>query len=149
MQDRRRFARTRQHLSCELRVGVHRYFGIVLDQAPEGLFLETPTRLPIGTVVGLTLRVPERDDTLALCARVAHTADGARAGLGLELIDPPVAYRELVAALAPREFRVELKQTQGAETRLVLVRCGTEEDAAELVMAEFDESWKILSIRPV
>ena len=149
MQDRRRSPRSRQLLSCELRVGVHRHFGVVLDQSPEGLFLETPARLPIGTVVGLTLRVPERDDRLELCGRVAHAASRARAGLGLELIDPPVAYRKLVAALAPREFRVELKQTQGPETRLALVRCGTEDEAAELVMTEFDESWKILSIRPV
>jgi len=149
MQDRRRHPRSRQLLSCELRVGTHRHFGIVLDQSPEGLFLETPVRLPIGTVVGLTLRVPERDERLELCGRVAHAASEAHAGLGLELIDPPVAYRELLAALAPREFRVELRQTQGADTRLVLVRCGTEDEAAELVMTELDESWKILSIRPV
>jgi hypothetical protein len=149
MYDRRRFPRSRQRLSCEMRVGVHRHFGVVLDQSAEGLFLETPTRLPIGTVVGLTLRVPEHDDRLELCGRVARNADGARAGLGLELIDPPVAYRKLVAALAPREFRVELKQTQGAETRLAFVRCGTEAEAADLVTAELDESWKILSIRPL
>jgi Tfp pilus assembly protein PilZ len=146
MYDRRRYARSLQHMSCEMRVGVQRYFGVVLDQSPEGMFLETQKRLPIGTVVGLTLRVPERDDTLALCARVARGTDGAPTGLGLELIDPPAAYRELVAALSAREFRVELKQTQGVETRLVLVRCGTEAEAAELVTAEIDESWKILSI---
>jgi hypothetical protein len=149
MQDRRRFSRTRQRWSCELRVGVRRHFGVVLDQSPEGLFLSTPKRLPIGTVVGLTLRLPERDDTLELCARVAHAAEEASGGLGLELIDPPAAYLELVAAQAAREFRVELKQMQSADTRLVLVRCATPGDAAELVMAEFDESWKILSIRPL
>jgi hypothetical protein len=149
MYDRRRFTRTRQHMSCEMRVGVQRHFGVVLDQSPEGMFLETQKRLPIGAVVGLTLRVPEHDDTLALCARVARSTEGPPTGLGLELIDPPAAYRELVASLSAREFRVELKQTQGAETRLVLVRCGTETEAAELVTAEIDESWKILSIRPV
>ena len=149
MLDRRRHSRTRQRLSCELRAGVHRYFGIVLDQSPDGLFLETPTRLPIGTVVGLTLRTPEGPGMLELCGRVARTADGDRAGLGIELIDPPAAYLELVASLAARSFRVELRQMRGAETRLALVSCATEAEAAELVTSEFGEGWKILSIRPV
>jgi len=147
--DRRRHSRTRQRLSCDLRVGVQRYFGVVLDQSPEGLFLETPTRLPVGTVVGLTLRTPDVPGTLELCGRVARNADGERTGLGIELIDPPASYLELVATFATRQFRVELKQVRSAETRLALVSCATEAEAAELVTGELGESWKILSIRPV
>jgi hypothetical protein len=149
-------------MGCEIRAGTHRYFGVVLNVSEQGLFLQTNARIEPGTLLDLTLSAANDTAQLALRGRVARRlrapqqlASVVPSGLGVRLLDPPVAYRDFVAKLlgpargGDFRFRVEMSEVRGTQTRTVLVSCRSEAEATELANAELDEGWKLVSVQRV
>lgn len=175
MSERRRAPRARKRLGCDIRVGTHRHFGMVLNVSAEGLFVQTNARIEPGTSVDLTLGAESDRLHVALQGRVARAvrmprqlASVVQSGLGIRLVDPPAPYRAFVAALLgasvvgaslpppqPIEmdgafsYRVEMRALSGAETRTLLVSCKSAAEAGELASAELDEGWKLVSVERV
>jgi hypothetical protein len=144
---------------------------MVLDVSTSGVFVQTTASLPPGTPVSLTMYAPDARRFLldGEVARVVVAPTGLKAGagcgLGVVLTEAPKAYVDWVRSLvgrggeplrvsggpkaAPettRPFQVRLQEIRGDGTRDVLVRCGSEAEAAELALAEFDADWKVLGV---
>jgi Tfp pilus assembly protein PilZ len=160
---------------CRLRSGIRSHSGMVLDVSTTGVFVQTTARFEPGGPVSLVIHVP-RGKHFALegeVARVVVSSAGRDAGqgcgLGVLLKEAPAAYVAWVESLVgkgtdslrvsggrtgaavadpqkSRSFQVRLRQIAGNRTRDVLVRCGSQAEASELALAEFDEDWKVLRV---
>jgi len=90
-------------MTCELRYEGHKASGIVLDLSSTGLFVQTSARPAPGTIFHLMLEA--RGDTPALDLRVRvarqrrtepRLASLVPPGLGLQILDAPSAYFDLI-----------------------------------------------------
>ncbi len=175
MEDRRRAPRAESRMLCRLRSGIRSHSGMVLDASAGGVFVQTTASLPPGTPLSLTIHVP-RGKFFTLKGQVARVVvaaaglkPGAGSGLGVVLSEPPKEYVDWVKSLSdrPKEplrvsggkptkgknapgktraFQVKLQEIASKRTRDVLVRCGSEAEASELALAEFDDDWKVLRV---
>ena len=169
--ERRLEKRTRQRISCKLRVEGREHSGIVLDVSRRGMFVQTKARAAPGTPAVVELSLAGRAEPLVVEAQVARLERVPPAvaviwtsGLGLSVSRPPAAWLELVTAFGAGAARVaapqrpeppDLEQSfcvraaliQGTRTRTLLVRCGSESAARELALAELGDEWKILTVQ--
>lgn len=106
---RRKFARLKHRLACELYHGRHKTSGLILDVSARGLFVRTSSAtlprepgMEVRVVVKAVGREPlELMTRLARAKRVrrelASIADG---GFGLEITSAPEGFYELVQSLS-------------------------------------------------
>lgn len=106
--NRRKFPRARHRLTCQVLDGDRAYSGIVLDLAPEGIFVRLSSRavMAAGTEVRTILRTPEEGE-LALPGRIARVkivrselAASIEGGVGIAFqAPPPEGYYALLARI--------------------------------------------------
>ena len=98
----RRLERIKRRLFCEIVEGTERHEGIVMNLAPDGLFVLTKAMIPPGTQV--EVQIPAAKDVPELCLRVVvvrqRLVPGPSSrlisqGLGLQVLQAPDAYFEL------------------------------------------------------
>lgn len=175
MEERRSTPRAESRMLCRLRSGIRSHSGMVLDVSTSGAFVQTTASLAPGTPLSLTIYAPDarrfvlEGEVARVVVAPAGIKAGAGCGLGVVLTEAPKAYVTWVQSLvgkggeplrvsgAPaggpkadpkttRPYQVRLREIRGDGTREVLVRCGSEAEAAELALAEFDADWKVLGV---
>lgn len=106
--DRRAAKRIRRRLTCELRFDGRKTTGIVLNVSTSGLFIQTSARPAPGTVVEVHFSARGSSPEMDLRTRVARQkrveprlAQIEASGIGLQLLDAPEAYWQLVADALP------------------------------------------------
>jgi Tfp pilus assembly protein PilZ len=103
--DKRAAPRHKRRITCELRYDGRKASGIVLDLSASGLFVQTSARPEPGSIVHLLLEARGDSAALDLRVRVARQrrteprlAALVPPGLGLQILDAPNAYFELIEA---------------------------------------------------
>jgi hypothetical protein len=174
--EKREQQRLRRRLTCELVVGSERHIALVRDLSPKGLFVQTRTRLEPGARLAVVFAAREQQPELRMQARVARqrrTPPRLQAsvpgGVGVELIDPPDAFRELVArraghaedapaqpsrarpagAASVRTFRVRVSQRGKPGSRVITVRSESLHGARARALARAGRGWKIADIQEI
>ena len=101
--DNRAAPRHKRRMTCELRYDGRKARGIVLDLSSSGLFVQTSARPAPGTIFHLMLEARGDTPELDLRVRVARQrrteprlAALVPPGLGLQILDAPTAYFDLV-----------------------------------------------------
>ena len=99
--------RKKKTLFCQLDCRGKRHPAVVLDLSASGLFVRLATALPLGTEVGVTLRLAGGKEW-NLRAELAREpqADSSRGplygmGLGLRITEAPDGFAEFVESLKP------------------------------------------------
>jgi len=165
-------------MTCELFVDGRFRHGIVRDLSETGLFVQTAAPPAPGTVVEVRLLAGGERREIPLRARVARQrrVDPRLAriepnGIGLEILDAPPGFRELLqehsdrspaagaatptagtAGRGPGErpprpsFRVRVKQSQGARSRMLTVAATAEAEARAAALAEVGEGWEVVEV---
>jgi len=172
--EKRKQRRTRKRLTCELVIGTERHGALVRDVSPRGLFVQTRTKLDPGTQIGVVLGgCGERPD-IQMTARVARQRQvpprlqsSVPGGVGLELIDPPEAFQQLVPCgpdpvedTAPRQseaasnpgvrtLRVRVKQRDKPNARIITVRSESVHGARARALARAGRGWQIADIQEI
>jgi len=168
-------------MTCELFVDGRFRRGIVLDLSETGLFVQTATPPAPGAVLEVRLLAGSERRQIPLRARVARQrrVDPRLAriepnGVGLEILDAPPGFRELLqersdrspaagaatpspgtAGREPREerprpsFRVRVKQSHGARSRMLTVAAPAEADARAAALDEVGEGWEVVEVSPL
>jgi hypothetical protein len=184
--DEKRRPRTKKRMTCGLSIEGRHYSGFVLDISRLGLYVQTSARPAQGTAVEVELSLPTRKQPVHMRAKVARQKlvppelrSIAKGGIGLHIDDPPEAYKEYHASVAPPDqdpetgaefgaagkvakgrrprdeggasprYRVRLGQISGPRSRTITVACETLEEAKRKALAEVGEDWKVLSADPV
>jgi hypothetical protein len=103
--DNRAAPRHKRRMTCELRYEGRKASGIVLDLSASGLFVQTSARLDPGSVLQLILEARGDTAEMDLRVRVARQrrteprlAALVPPGLGLQILDAPGAYFDLIEA---------------------------------------------------
>jgi hypothetical protein len=101
--DKRAAPRQKRRMTCELRYDGSKASGIVLDLSSSGLFVQTSARPPANSIVVVHLEARGNLPVLDLRTRVARLkrvpprlAGLTPPGLGLQILDAPEAYFELI-----------------------------------------------------
>jgi c-di-GMP-binding flagellar brake protein YcgR len=85
------------------------------DISPEGIFLVTKDKYPLGTILNLRIHTPSTLKSInveAEVVRIAHDENSSATGMGLALINVPAAVREeLLKHLYLAYHYVELDKT--------------------------------------
>ena len=104
--DNRAAPRHKRRITCELRYEGRKASGIVLDLSASGLFVQTSARPEPGSVLQLILEARGDAAALDLRVRVARQrrteprlAALVPPGLGLQILDAPGGYFDLIEAL--------------------------------------------------
>ena len=170
--ERRRRQRARRQLTCEVVVGGRRYPAIVRDASPSGVFVQTRAKPRVDSVVNLVFRACEWRPEIRVEAGVAReriVAPRLRStvpeGLGLELLDPPAAFRELLdsAGRDPepghandershrgiRTFRIRLIRRDTSDWRVMTVRSESAAGARARALARVGPAWKIADLQEI
>lgn len=171
--EKRKQRRLRRRLTCELVTGDDRYVALVRDLSQRGLFVQTRVRLRPG--VEVTIVFPERagEGGLHVRGRVVRRREvpprlqaSVPGGLGVELIDPPAAYRDLLGAqtrpepqvprpappagaAAVRTFRVRVSPRDKPGSRVITVRSESLHGARARALARAGRGWKIADIQEI
>ncbi len=174
--EKRKQRRTRKRLVCELVIGDQRQTVFVRDLSPEGLFVQTRTRIDPNAKVRLAFAaqadLPEMEFDVRV-RRKRHTPprlqSSVPSGVGLEVIDPPAAYLTLVERSAasggvqdgdaPKEeaaagsgirtFRVRMIQRGKPNANVFTVRSETLQGARARALARAGRDWKIADIQEI
>jgi molybdopterin biosynthesis enzyme len=97
--DRRETRRIKERIPCSLMVNGGRHPGVVQNLSVEGLFVETHAALPSGAAAVVAFRTTEGEHFVLEASvpnrrYVSHSLKRlATGGVGLRLVEPPVAYR--------------------------------------------------------
>ncbi len=171
--EKRKQRRLRRRFTCELVAGDERHTALVRDLSPRGLFVQTRARLAPGTP--LTIEIAEREGwpAMSLQARVARQRQvpprlqaSVPGGVGLELIDPPAAFQDLLAGRAEAEpqeppapppagaagvrtFRVRVSPRDKPGSRVITVRSESLHGARARALARAGPGWKIADIQEI
>jgi hypothetical protein len=172
--EKREHPRLRRRLSCELVVQSERHIALVRALAPHGLFVQTRARLEPGVRLTVVFAEREQQPELRVQARVARQRRApprlqasVPGGIGLELIDPPAAFQDLVArrtgqaaaepqeprgsgptgAAAVRTFRVRVSQRGEPGSRVITVRSESLHGARARALTRAGRGWKIADIQ--
>ncbi len=154
-------------LTCDLLVGTTRHHAIVRDISPAGLFVQTGARPKPNSVVQVIFPARDGRSEITVEAGVARRRavppglqSALPGGVGLELLDPPPDFRELLArelALAaeiPAEaasgdpecvktFRVRVRRRDGPQYRILTVQAESVQGARARALARAGSGWKI------
>jgi Tfp pilus assembly protein PilZ len=103
-----RAPRQRKRISCELIVNDSRYSGIILDISATGMFIQTTLKPGAGEGVTVYLKIPGRDETIRVDARVARKKmvppqllAVAQGGIGLAIPRPSAGYLDFLVDMGP------------------------------------------------
>ncbi len=169
--------RHRWRLACEVVSEGRSHRAIVLDLSESGLFVQTGTRLPPGSVVELRVRLLESAEPLLLRAQVARNkqvppqlTSVARGGIGLRILDAPAAYYEQIRALAGSgggkrspggdeakcasspallRFRVRVKQSDGPRSRSIEILASSAVEARDRALADIGSGWEAVGAEAI
>jgi hypothetical protein len=166
--ERRGTQRIKRRDCCEVIERGRRHDGVVMDLAPEGLFVLTRLALHPGERVELEL--PEQDDAPAMTLRAIVVRQRLRAlgetsrlisiGVGLRILSAPDAYYAIAApGGAPhgdeedtvktlRRFRMRIAEKTGTAFRMVTVLSANAESAVREMSEDLDPAWKVLEVLP-
>lgn len=171
--EKRRRERSKQRLVCELLVEGNRHPAIVRDLSRAGLFVQTRARPEPNSVVEVIfpaegdakpeIRVEAGVARLrSVATRLQHSVP---AGVGLEVLDPPPAFLELVKAqkadshdLEPtpggspqplRTFRVRLTRDGAPGSKVLTVGCENAAGARARALTRAGRGWKIAEIQEI
>jgi hypothetical protein len=172
--EKRKQRRVRKRLTCELVVGCERHAALVRDLSPQGLFVQTRVRLLApGTELAIVFPAYEGRAELRVQARVARQRQvpprlqgSVPGGVGLTLIDPPAAYRDLLdgqsgpeprepltpppaGAAGVRTFRVRVSPRDKPGSRVITVRSESLHGARARALARAGRGWKIADIQEI
>lgn len=170
--EKRRAQRTKRRITCELVIGDEHHPAIVRDVSPAGLFVQTRARPEPDTVVELVFPASGDRPEIRVEAGVARERSvppGLQSevpgGVGLEVLDPSAAFRELIAAHEPaaeagaaarsgppsspgiRTFRVRLMERDKPNSQVITVRSESVEGARARALARAGRGWKITVIQ--
>ena len=116
--------RFRKRIPCAFNVGRRSSSGLVLNVSRSGLFLQTSIPENSGTVVDLELKPLDREEPIALTARVvwrkavpAQLRTIASGGFGLQIIRADEAYYGLLSALVEKSGKTRDRQPSGGQER--------------------------------
>jgi len=177
--EKRKQQRTRKRLTCELVCGDARHAALVRDLSPGGLFVQTRVKLEPDTKIQVVFAAGPDVPAMQLEARVARQRQvpprlqsSVPGGVGLELLDPPAGYRELLetfrtrdadeAAQEPelpevarsgptgvRTYRVRLVERDKPNARVVTVRAENVQGARARALTRVGRDWKIADIQEI
>ena len=174
--EKRKQRRLRKRLTCELVVGSERHVALVRDLSPRGMFVQTRARLEPGVRLTVVFAEHEEQPALSVQARVARQRRApprlqasVPGGVGLELIDPPAAFENLVRrgagqavaesleapdsqpgrAAVVRTFRVRVSQRDKPGSRVITVRSESLHGARARALARAGRGWKIGDIQEI
>lgn len=168
---RRRDERRKRRLTCQLRHGSEALRGIVLDVSRGGLFVQTSTPVPSGTEVIVAFPPRAEGPAFELRARVVRRrrvpqrlASLAPSGLGLQVLEAPDAYHDLVerredrshaagdpaAPVAPtiplQKYRVRVTQRGSPRSRTLVLEAEHEQEARSRIAREMGADWDLVEI---
>jgi hypothetical protein len=170
--------RHKWRLACEIVSEGRSQRAIVIDLSETGLFAQTSTRLPPGSVVEVRVRLTESAEPIQLRAQVARNkqvppqlTSVARGGIGLRLLDAPAAYFEQIhaldgsgdgkrattAATAPTpmkapagiRFRVRVKQSDGPRSRSLEIVATSADEARARALADVGNGWEAVAAEAI
>ena len=155
-------------------MGTERHGALVRDVSPRGLFVQTRIKLEPGTEICVILAGCGERPEIRMPARVARQRQvpprlqsSVPGGVGLELIDPPETFQQLVPcgpdpteAAAPRQseapsnpgvrtFRVRVKQRDKPNARIITVRSESVHGARARALARAGQGWQIADIQEI
>lgn len=161
-------------MACEIETDGRQQRAIVLDLSRTGLFVQTSARLAPGTTVEVRLAAEERREPILVRATVArqkavpsNLTSVAQGGVGLQILDAPRAYYELIGERPPLPgraageatpgstetaappdgrplFRVRVKQSDGPRSRILEVFEESAERACAAALAQVGTGWEAL-----
>ena len=163
--------RHKWRLPCEIVSEGRSQRAIVLDISESGLFVQTGTRLPPGAEVEVRLRLEQSDEQVEVRAQVARNkqvppqlTSVARGGVGLKILDAPLAYYEQINALGgeakppaaaaapapPRDrFRVRVKQCEGPRSRSLEILAESADEARTRALSEVGSGWEVVTAETI
>jgi Tfp pilus assembly protein PilZ len=172
--------RHKWRLPCEIVSEGRSQRAIVLDLSESGLFVQTGTRLPPGVEVEVRVRLADSAETVLLRAQVARNkqvppqlTSVARGGVGLRILDAPLAYYEQVNALdnvagdgvrpvgaaapvaapspAPPQnrFRVRVKQSDGPRSRSLEILANSADEARTRALSDAGVGWEAVAVEAI
>lgn len=173
--EKRKQRRTRKRLTCEIAVGSERHGAVIRDVSPTGLFVQTRIRLEPDTRIDVVIPQSGGQPGMTLEARVARQRvvpprlqSSVPGGVGLEVLDPPRQFQELVAShidpgaekeppraaeansgSSVRTFRVRVKQRDKPNARIITVRSETLHGARARALARAGRGWQIADIQEI
>ncbi len=114
--------RFRKRIPCAFNAGGRSSSGLVLNVSRSGLFLQTSMPEDSGTVVDLELNPLEREQPIALTARVvwrravpAQLRTIVNGGIGMQIIRADEAYYGLLSELVERRGKTRDSQLSGGQ----------------------------------
>lgn len=173
--EKRRQQRSRRRITCELVIDGKHHPAIVRDVSRRGLFVQTRARPELNSAIGLVFPAEGDRPEIRVEAGVARERavpagleSEVPGGIGLEVLDAPAAYHELVAeaGLAPagsgpaaasgppsdpgvRTFRVRLIERGTPNATVLTVRSESPEGARARALARAGRGWKIAAIQEI
>ncbi len=174
--EKRKQQRTKRRITCELVIGSHRYPAIVRDISPAGLFVQTRAKPEPSTVVELFFPAYDGQPEVRVKAGVARARivpprlqSAVPGGVGLELMDLPPAFQELLARRvdaaaggrepdqktdgpsdrAIRTYRVRVTERGKRNSRVLTVRSESTQGARARALAQAGRDWKIADIQEI
>ena len=154
-------------------MGPDRFAAIVRDVSPDGLFVQTRARLEPNSLVELVFPASENRPEIRSEAGVAglrvvppRLQRSVEGGVGLELLNPPAALRELLAgdgdpetsevsspespaAEEIRTFRIRLVKRGTPKARVLTIRAQTASGARARALTQMGPGWKIGELQEV
>ena len=119
-----RAPRQRKRISCELIVNGSRYSGIILDLSATGMFVQTTLKPGAGEGVTVKMKVPGRDETISVEARVARKKmvppqllAVAQGGIGLAIARPAASYLDFLGEMGPEHAEFVARERRRRPSR--------------------------------
>jgi len=173
--EKRRQQRNRRRVTCELVVDGKHHPAIVRDVSRAGLFVQTRARPELNSAIELVFPAEGDRPEIRVEAGVARERvapagleSDVPGGIGLEVLDAPPAYHELVAeagmqSAGPepaagtgpvsdpgvRTFRVRLIERGTPNAMVLTVRSESAEGARARALTRAGRGWKIAAIQEI
>ncbi|GAF72033.1 unnamed protein product [marine sediment metagenome] len=161
-------------MMCEIVLEGRRYAAIMRDISPAGLFVQTRARPEVNSTVELVFSAAGDQPEVTVEAGVArerqiapHLQATTPGGLGLELLNPPPGFRELLARELAEEANAEATQPQAAaagmqrtfrvrvtelgkrNSRIVTIRSESLQGARAQALARAGRGWRVTEVQEV
>jgi hypothetical protein len=169
--EKRRQERAHQRLTCQLVLGSQRHPAIVRDISALGVFVQTRARPEPKSLVELIFPADGSRPEIRVEAGVARERvvpprlqASVPEGVGLEILDPPPEFRELLEGtlnsamdgeegagkrLEPtlRVFRVRVKERNKPNSRVLTVRSHSADGARAQALSRAGRGWQVADIQ--
>ncbi len=164
---RRKIERKKRRIPCSLLMERGATGGIIIDVSPTGLFIQTTARPPAGIPVDVEISETDSTPAVKLRVRVARqkvvppqlVAISGR-GIGVEILDAPTEYYELVGATPAGEwdedvapplpsFRVKLALSGTPRSRILTIKSESNEAAKNAAVEQLGDDWEVVSVESV